>query len=349
MKLDDLFISENDKLVDALQVLDDTGKGIAFVVQDKNALIGTLTDGDVRRCILKTGNLDATVSQAMNTRPLTVSPGDSASIPNGFEYDALPIVNSDGVIVDAIFRDGDILHRNGSEDLDLPVVMMAGGLGTRLYPYTKILPKPLIPVNDIPIAERIIERFRSYGCKRFILIVNHKKEMIKAYFNDLPKDYSIEFIEEKEFLGTGGGLSLISGNIDSAFILTNCDILIEANMDEALKLHREKGNFVTILASLKNFAIPYGSIEIGEGGEIVDMVEKPDIALLVNTGCYIVEPSVLDFITEGENIGFPSIIERCKDAGCNVGVYPISDRSWLDMGQIDGLHNMSERLSLESR
>lgn len=345
MKLSDLFVAEDDKLVDALQVLDNTGKGIVFVAKDNNILVGTLTDGDIRRCILRTGNLEATVSQAVNTQPLTMSIGESAPIPNGFEYDAIPIVDNAGAIVDAVFRDGDMLQRGSSGSLDMPVVMMAGGLGTRLYPYTKILPKALIPINDIPIAERIIERFRSYGCSRFVLIVNYKKEMIKAYFKDLPKSYSIEFIEEKEFLGTGGGLSLLKGVVDSTFVLTNCDILIEANMDEALDLHRQKDNAVTILASVKNFTIPYGSIEIGEGGEIIDMVEKPDIPLLVNTGCYIVEPSVLSRINNGENIGFPTIIERCKDAGENVGVYPISERSWLDMGQLDGLQDMSKKIT----
>lgn len=346
MNLDNLFICKDAKLVDALQVLDNTGKGILFVVEDGGVLLGTLTDGDIRRCILRTGNLEATVDQAVNLTPVTINVGETASIPKNFEYDAVPVVNEKGVIVDAVFRNGDMLPRKiNSGDLNLPVVMMAGGLGTRLYPYTKILPKPLIPINDIPIAERIIERFRAHGCKRFILIVNHKKEMIKAYFSDVSKEYSIEFIEEDEFLGTGGGLALIKVLINSTFILTNCDILIEANMDEALALHEQKDNVVTILASLKNFTIPYGSIEIGAGGEIVNMIEKPEIPLLVNTGCYIVEPSVLNQIHDGENIGFPSVVERCMGAGANVGVYPISEKSWLDMGQLDGLQIMSNRLS----
>lgn len=347
MKLNDLFVRKQDRLVDALHVLDSTGKGIVFVVEDDNLLVGTLTDGDVRRCILKTGNLEAVVGQAVNVNPFIASIEESVSLPAGLAYDAVPIVDGEGAIVDAVFRDGDTLQRNNAGSFELPVVMMAGGLGTRLYPYTKILPKPLIPVNDVPIAERIIERFRGYGSRRFILIVNHKKEMIKAYFNDLPKDYFVEFVEEDEFLGTGGGLSLLKGMLDSTFVLTNCDILIEADMGEALKLHEQQRNAVTIFASLKSFAIPYGSIEIGEGGEIANMVEKPEIPLLVNTGCYIVEPSVFAHIDEDEQIGFPDIIERCREAGENVGVYPISDKSWLDMGQLDGLQSMSQRLNAD--
>ena len=164
------------------------------------------------------------------------------------------------------------------KELDIPVVIMAGGLGTRLYPYTKVLPKPLIPIGEIPIAEHIINRFNNCGCKNFHLIVNHKKNMIKAYFNEIEKDYSVDYVDEDRPLGTGGGLSLLKGKINKTFILSNCDILIDENYEKIYEYHKKEKNLITMICSLKNIKIPYGVINIGENGEIDSMKEKPEVS-----------------------------------------------------------------------
>ena len=222
--------------------------------------------------------------------------------------------------------------------------MMAGGKGTRLYPYTKILPKPLIPIGDIPIAEHIINHFREYGCRDFFLIVNHKKNMIKAYFNELDKDYNINYIEEEIPLGTGGGLSLLKGKISSTFILTNCDTLIEEDMAKIVKCHKERQNLITIVCALQNVQIPYGVVNVGNDGRIESMEEKPNLSFLTNTGCYIVEPEVIEKLETGKAIGFPEVVEKYKAKGAKVGVFPISERAWMDMGQMDELEKMKKRL-----
>ncbi len=234
-----------------------------------------------------------------------------------------------------------------SDPIDIPVVMMAGGLGTRLYPYTKILPKPLIPVGDIPIAEMIIKNFRQYGCKRFHLVVNHKKNMIKAYFNEIEKDYTVSYADESQPLGTGGGLKLLEGKLKTPFVLTNCDILIKYDMASIYRFHQQEGNVVTMVCSLRNFRIPYGIVEIGEDGSIAEMREKPSLSFFTNTGCYIVQPEVLEHIGDSESIGFPDVIQRIKDRGLKVGVYPIGENAWLDMGQMEDLEQMREQLSQE--
>lgn len=224
---------------------------------------------------------------------------------------------------------------------------MAGGKGTRLYPYTKILPKPLIPVGDIPIIERIIEQFVKAGCKDFYVIVNYKKDMIKAYFNEIKeKSYTITFIDENMPLGTGGGLKLLQNYLQTDFILTNCDILIKADFSDIIEQHSNKNNVVTMICSAKKFTIPYGVVELDKNENIIEMKEKPTLNFLTNTGCYIVNNSVFDYIADNENIGFPDIIERIKEDNKKVGIYPIHEDAWLDMGQFDELSRMEKKLTI---
>lgn len=203
----------------------------------------------------------------------------------------------------------------------------------------------MIPVGDIPIAEHIINKFCNYGCKHFYLIVNYKKNMIKAYFNETERDYIITYIDEDKPLGTGGGLSLLKGKIDTTFILSNCDILIEEDYEKMYQFHKEEENVVTMVCSLKNLKIPYGVIEIGEHGNIETMREKPELSFITNTGCYIVEPQIIEELEGGKSVDFPEIIERYRENGDKIGVYPISENSWMDMGQFEEMEEMRQRLA----
>ena len=224
---------------------------------------------------------------------------------------------------------------------------MAGGLGTRLYPYTKILPKPLIPIGELPIAEHIINRFYEYGCKRFYLIVNHKKNMIKAYFNEISKGYEVTYIDEDKPLGTGGGLYLLKGKINSTFILSNCDIIVEEDYEKMYQFHKKEDNLITMVCSLKKFTIPYGVVEIGSNGNIESMREKPVMSFFTNTGCYIVEPRVIEELKSECAISFPEIIDSYISHREKIGVYPISERAWMDMGHFDELEEMRKRLKCD--
>ena len=217
----------------------------------------------------------------------------------------------------------------------MKAVIMAGGRGTRLYPYTKILPKPLIPVGEQPIAELIMDRFRDFGCHEFTMIVNYKKGMIKSYFGELEKDYRVDFADENVFMGTGGGLCLLKGKIDTPFFFTNCDTLLDVDFGDIYEYHKSHGNLVTMICAFKHYTVPYGVVELGEDGSIAAMREKPELDFLTNTGVYVVEPRVVEEMHDGEFIGFPDVIERYRRAGEKVGVYPISESSWMDMGQLE--------------
>src|SRR5699024_1923569 len=218
-------------MIEAMTQLDNVAKKVLFVIDDEK-LIASITDGDIRRWILKKGELNAKVSQIANYSPIFIESGkryEAKSLLQEHSIDALPIINENKNIVSIMFRDEEVTNRKA---LNVPTVIMAGGLGTRLYPYTKILPKPLIPIGEIPIIEHIINRFHSYGNDEFHMIVNHKKNMIKAYFNEMEKEYYVDYADEDEALGTVGGLSLLINKIDSTFFLTNCDILIDEDYEK---------------------------------------------------------------------------------------------------------------------
>lgn len=347
MDISSLLIDEEITMLEAMEQLDEVAKKVLFVTGN-GRLVASITDGDIRRWILKKGSLDAKVKNIANYSPVYIErrqKNRSRQIMRKYSIDALPVVNESKEVVSVVFwNDGEYERKNG---LNVPVVIMAGGFGTRLYPYTKILPKPLIPIGEIPIVEHIINRFYSHGSEKFHLVVNHKKNMIKSYFNDLDKEYDIEYVDEEIPLGTGGGLSLLKGKIHDTFILTNCDIIVEEDFDKIYKYHKDEKNLITMVCSLKKVKIPYGVIEINDNGEISDMKEKPTMSFFTNTGVYIVEPSVVNELKDGLKIGFPDIIEGYKSRGMKVGVYPISEKSWMDMGQLDGMEEMRRRLCNE--
>ncbi len=346
MKIKDFFIDENEKIIRAMEYLGKLALKVLFIEKD-GKLAASLTDGDIRRWILGGGSLKESVKNIANYSPkYLVRATREAAL--GFikekSIEAVPIVDEELRVIDIVFWNEKSVPV-WKNTLNIPVVIMAGGQGKRLYPYTKILPKPLIPIGELPIAEIVIDRFREYGIYDFYLILNHKKNMIKAYFNEIERDYSIKYIDEPEPLGTGGGVRLLKGKLSEAFILTNCDILINEDMSKIYKFHKENKNLITIICSLKTFKIPYGVVNIGEGGGLLSFSEKPELSFFTNTGCYIVEPEVMGKIPENLRIDFPEIIERLKAEGENIGIFPISENAWLDMGELEELEKMRNTLA----
>lgn len=349
MEIKDFLIEETTTVLEAMELLDRVAKKVLFVIRD-NKLVASVTDGDIRRWILKKGNLDAYISNVANYNPKFIYKKHrmkAKEYMKSMSVEALPILDKNNYILSIVLWTDEEIGTRPS--LDIPVVIMAGGMGTRLYPYTKILPKPLIPIGEIPIVEHIINRFYNDGSKDFYLVVNHKKNMIKAYFNEIEKNYSINYVDEDTPLGTGGGLSLLKGKINSTFILSNCDILIEEDFNKIYEFHKKEKNLITMVCSLKNIVVPYGVIEIDENGHIENMKEKPKFSFLTNTGVYIVEPIVIAELEENIAIGFPDIIEKYKKLGEKIGVFPISEGSWMDMGQLDEMEAMRRRLETDGK
>lgn len=345
----DLIVDEECTMLECMALLDKAAKKVMFVHRE-GRFVAAVTDGDIRRWILKKGSLDAKIKDMANYTPKYLRVEDKALAKEylkKWSVEAIPILDRDDKIVLVVFRHAE--EMKDKSELTIPVVIMAGGLGTRLYPYTKMLPKPLILIGEIPIVEHIINRFNNYGISTFFMIVNHKKNMIKAYFNEIEKKYRVVFIDEDKPLGTGGGLSLLKEKIDTTFILSNCDILIDDDYEKIVSHHKKEGNLITMVCSLKKTVIPYGVVEISETGEIESMREKPEISHFINTGLYVVEPKVIAELEEDTPVSFPEIIEKYIDAGEKVGVYPISENSWLDMGQLNELEEMRKRLESDDK
>jgi len=351
-----LFIAdEHMRLVEAMQKIDTNANGILFVTNQDGIITGAVSDGDVRRWILKAGDTESEIFNLMNHEPKYIT--IDMEIGNQLEYmaqryiRALPVVDKDGHIVDIILakelEKSNEKIKGGLENVS--VVVMAGGKGTRLYPYTKILPKPLIPIGDIPIVERILDGFFEYGIKDFIMTVNYKKNMIKSYFAEIDKGYNIEYIEEENPLGTSGSLKLITKKFDRPVIVTNCDILIRINYQKLYTYHKESGNAITIVTAMKNDTIPYGVIYSKENGEIDHMVEKPTRSYLVNTGMYVINSDVIDLIPDNTFFHMTNLSEKAIKLGYKVGMYPVSEDSFLDMGEFAEMRRMEEKLNLSAK
>lgn len=351
-----LEIGSNVTIREAMRALDKTAKKCLFVVEDTNhKLIGALTDGDVRRAILSGVGLDAHIDGYYNTSPLSVfySPNMkniASKLMKEKRVEAIPVVNQNGVLVDYISWE-DIITENKPTDKSMKgitVVIMAGGFGTRLDPFTKVLPKPLIPINDKPIIEHIIDSFVEYGVNDFHLTVNYKSSILKAFFHDRDPDYKVRFIDEPEPMGTAGSLQFTKKSIENSFFVTNCDIIIETDYAEILRFHREQKNAITLVGSTIHHQIPYGTCILNNSGLLERIEEKPSYDLIINTGMYLLEPKVLNYIPETGKYHMTYLIEKIIDEGFNVGVFPISEDAWIDVGQWKEYKKATEKLGLSN-
>jgi NDP-sugar pyrophosphorylase family protein len=209
---------------------------------------------------------------------------------------------------------------------------MAGGFGTRMKPLTNVIPKPLIPIGDCSILEHIMNSFHDYGCKDFYISVNYKADLIKYYLNEQDLPYQVSYFKEDKPLGTAGSLSLLKDKIHTTFFVSNCDILVNQDYAEVLKYHQENKNDITIIAALKSYEIAYGTLNTVDDGLLDSLSEKPNLNFKINTGMYILNPSTLNEIPEDTFFHITDLIDKIKSKGGRVGVFPISEKSWTDIG-----------------
>ena len=336
---DELNVSE------AMKKIDDNTYGILFLTDAGGILSSCITDGDIRRFLLSGGRLDAPTKEASNKHPKTAKTlKEAGQLYHRKNYIVIPVLDEEGRVTDIYAGETGEISRKKHSLLDIPVVINAGGKGTRLDPYTRVLPKPLIPVGELPIIELIMQEYQSYDCNDFHIIVNYKRDLMKAYFADVDRRYNITWYDEERPLGTGGGLSLLRGKLDSTFFFANCDALLTANYESMIRFHKDNGNVITMICAYKNINIPYGVVEMGSNGSIEEMKEKPLVSFMANTGIYIVEPEVIDDMNDDEMIDFPDIIKREKEKHKKVAAFPVGESDWLDMGQMPELEKMRIKL-----
>lgn len=327
-------IIENSTIGEAIKKIDKNGNGIVCVVDKFGELLGIFTDGDFRRAIINGAQLTDKISKWMNidfiSAQNTVPISDVKRILINKRMRHLPIVSGKKLV--------DIVFLNDFEIKDIPVVLMVGGLGSRLYPLTKEIPKPMIKVGDKPILEQIIENFVSQGFTNLILSVNYKKEKIIEYFgNGSDFGATITYVEEKEPLGTGGSLSLMKNLLQDykQFIVMNGDILAQVDFNDLLKKHNNSNADVTVCTRKYTINIPFGVIQ-QQNCKIKQIVEKPDYQYLVNSGIYVLNYETLKLLKENEYIDIPIFVNKLIEDGYNTISYQLNGY-WFDIGNFEQL------------
>lgn len=344
----DFYLSKEMSVYEAAKIIDRNTKKTAFLVEDE-VLMGAVSDSDLRRFLINKGDINDSVTKIVNYSPRYLYEEELTDDYTQYmikqAISALPVVDQEKRIIKILFLDNKTII-DIKIGVNVPVVIMAGGKGTRLKPYTDIIPKPLIPIGEQTMTEHIIERYQAFGCAKFYMIVNYKRNLIRAYFNETPVDAELTFVDETVFLGTAGGLALLPDEISENFFVTNCDILVNANYREIYDTHMEHGNIVTIVMAKKTVIIPYGTIQTNEDGEVVTLLEKPTHQYYINTGMYVCNKKVLQYIRINENLDMPALIQRCMDNGERVGTYQVLSDEWADMGQSEELEKMKRNMNL---
>jgi len=327
-----ILVSPASSIKETLEIIDKGVKQIALVVDKNNKLLGTVTDGDIRRAILDGKDLESSVDTVMNKNYTALSiDSNKEELKNTFknkEINQIPLLDKNNIVRDIVLIN-DILKNKSKNNY---VVLMAGGLGTRLRPLTEDIPKPLLPVGDKPILETIIEQFISFGFNNFIITVNYKADKIRDYFGNGEKyNANITYIEEEKRLGTAGALSLIEQKIDEPFFLMNSDLLTKLNFDSMLRYHLNKDNTLTIASREYKYEVPYGVLGV-ENEKVTSLEEKPDHKFFVSAGAYILNPELLTRIPGDEYYDITELIDVLLSENKDVGTFPIHEY-WLDIGQ----------------
>lgn len=334
--LDALILSETATIRDAMATIDRGARQIALVVDDQRRLVATITDGDIRRGLLRGVGLDAPVTEVMNTSFTSVTEAEGRELALGLMkargLHQVPIIDGAGRLVDLVLVD----EAPGKVQRDTRVVLMAGGLGTRLRPLTETVPKPMLPIGGRPILELILRNFTEQGFRNFTISLNYKGEMIRDHFGDGSQfSARIDYVEESKRMGTAGALSLLETRPEAPFIVMNSDLLTAIPFDALVRFHQETGAVGTMCARDYPMQVPYGVVEM-EDTALKRIVEKPTYSHFVNAGIYVLSPAALDHVTADEFLDMPTLFERIISNGALASVFPLQEY-WIDIGRMEDL------------
>ncbi len=334
------LIDHNAKTMDSLRRINKLGGRSLIVVSNKRILKGILSSADLRKAILNHNITNEKINKIYNKKPKFIFSDEIQEkikkiSPNLKKFSIIPVIDRKTKKIINVL-DSEKLNlsniKKKNKRLNVSVVIMAGGKGTRLMPYTSVLPKPLLPINQKPTINHIIDRFTNFSNEKFFITLNYKSEILKTYLKDLSKINPLITIEEKKPLGTAGSLFLIKNKIKNDFFLTNCDTIINENYNDIYKHHKIKKNDITIVAATKKFKIPYGVCDEKENKFL--MREKPELKYNVNTGFYIISKNCLKVLKKREYLDFNVFLQKCKNHNKKIGIFKIKEKSWIDVGQM---------------
>ncbi len=331
----EILLKPTDSLKTTIKTLHSGGRRIALVADNNRKLLGTVTDGDIRRALIKHISMDRAVEHIMNCKPSTAlvsdSPHSIMSKMKSKDLLSIPLLDEHGIIIGLETLQQLIKNKK----YDNPVFLMAGGFGTRLHPLTKNKPKPLLNVGNRPILETIINQFIEEGFHNFYISTHYKAEMIHNYFGDGSNwNVKIEYIHEEVPLGTAGSLGLLPDDIIGLpIVMMNGDLLTKVNFGHLLDFHHKQGGCATMCIREYDFQVPYGVVDI-EGHSVTSIVEKPIQKFFVNAGIYVLDSRLIKCIDGVSYLDMPNLLESQIEKGEEINVFPIHEY-WLDIGRME--------------
>ena len=339
-KLEDIIVKESTSIIEALQIIDKSSKQIAVVTDDEK-LLGTISDGDIRRAVLKNISLNEPIKNIYNKSPITASINNSKeeilNICRAKKIHQIPIVNDKGNLIGLEVLD-ELISKEKKQN---KAILMVGGLGTRLRPLTQNTPKPMLKVGDKPILQTIVEKFADYGYRDIVMCVNYKSNVIQEYFGDGSKfGVSIEYVLEEKRMGTAGALSLLKDKPKEPFFVMNADLLTNVNFEHLHDFHISNNSMATMCVQYYDFQVPYGVVNI-ENTKVLSVKEKPTHKFFVNAGIYMLSPETLNYMTKKEFYDMPTFFEKLINEKENVISFPLREY-WLDIGRIEEYEKANE-------
>ncbi|QCH26958.1 nucleotidyltransferase family protein [Clostridium tyrobutyricum] len=340
-KLNNMFVGENNSIIDALNKINENNTGTVIVIGENRKLLGTLTDGDIRRALINNVSLNSSIKNIYNKNCKYIyenyNEEDVQSILKMY-IKAVPIVDKNKIVVDYVALK-DFFNTEDTEEN--PVLIMAGGLGTRLRPLTDDIPKPMLKVGDKPIIQTIIEQFRRSGYKNIFISVNYKSDFIKNYFRD-GSDFgvSINYIEEDKRMGTAGAIRLAEEYLNTSFFVINGDILTNINFQSLMKYHINHEFDMTIGSRNYDMQVPYGVLNTEELC-ITSLEEKPVYSFMVSGGIYVLNPQIIKYIPQNKYYDITQLINLLINKNRKIGNFPIQEY-WMDIGKVEDYHKANE-------
>lgn len=348
-----LVIQNNLSFIDVMKAMDSGGEKILFVINSKSKLLGCVTDGDIRRWILSTGKLEAQIVDYYNPKPISVNSNfnsiDLKSLVLKKRLSAIPVLDKSNKLLD-ILLSSEIVDKNQKKIIindKVDVIIMAGGKGTRLNPFTHVLPKPLIPINGKPVIQIILNRLIKYNLNEYYISLNEKSKILKAYFHEENFKVKINFILEEKKLGTIGAVNLIRDNVSENFFVVNCDTLVDVQYNELYDFHKSNNYDLTIVGCVKKQEIPYGVCQLDDSGLMSSIIEKPDYSFIANTGFYVFNKKLIDLIPRNKSYNMDELIENIILNKGKIGLFPIGNDSWNDIGNWLEYEKTSKVLKIE--
>jgi dTDP-glucose pyrophosphorylase len=339
----------NSNIRQAIKILNKYGTQTIIVVNDNNKLVGTLSDGDIRKSIIKGFNLKSSINSIYNKKPIFIYENkiDKKKIRKIFlkeKISLIPVVNEKKNIT-KIFYLEDVLDLYNSDDeieqysKKLGVVIMAGGEGVRMQPYTKIFPKPLLPMGDDTVIDLIVSKFLNYKINNFYITTNYKHQIINNHFKKYKTKINCKLIKENKKLGTAGSLFYLKNSKEDLFFVSNCDSVVDENYNDILNFHTDNKNDITIVASKKSIKFPYGVCLLNDKKKFTGFKEKPSYSFLFNTGLYLISRNELKLLKKNQKLDMDDFILRLKKKKKKIGIYQIDHNKWQDLGNWESYNN----------